>query len=112
MHSFLKARNSAEVELFNHKINYLDKQLNKVILSKGQRFIQEKVMANILATKYECKQYNGFITLIKQARHDLYMATFQNTQNFFWRNFSKYVVLDNARQRNPGPTDLELVSLF
>jgi hypothetical protein len=74
--------------------------MNKVMFSKGQRFIQEKVMANILATKYENKQYNGFINLMKQARHDLYMATFQNTHSFYWRNFSKYVNFDNRRQKN------------
>jgi hypothetical protein len=76
--------------------------MNKVMLSKGQRFIQEKVMASILATKYENKQYNGFISLIKQARHDLFVATFQNTHSFLWRNFSKYVDYDYTKTKKSG----------
>jgi hypothetical protein len=73
--------------------------MNKESFCKGQRFIQEKVMASILGNQYETKQYNGFMSLIKQARHDLYMATFQNTSNFFWRNFSKFVGHFNADQK-------------
>jgi hypothetical protein len=107
---FLKSRNSAEIDLFNTKISFIDKQMNRVMLSKGQRFIQEKVMASILANQYEQKQFKGFSSLIKQARHDLYMATFQNTHSFFWRNFSKYVRCDHSRRKSQDPTGQPSVS--
>lgn len=82
-----------EIEVFDQKMEFINRELNKKMAIMGRMFIHEKVMMRVLASQYEEQQYQGFISLIKQARHDMYQATFQNTHSFFWRNFSKYVCI-------------------
>jgi hypothetical protein len=80
-----------EIEVYDQKMSFINKEINKKSTIMGRMFIQEKIMMRVLAAQYEDKQFQGFISLIKQARLDMYQATYQNTHNFFWRNFSRYV---------------------
>lgn len=80
-----------EIEVYDQKMSFINKEINMKSTIMGRMFIQEKIMMRVLASQYEDKQFQGFISLIKQARLDMYQATFQNTHSFFWRNFSRYV---------------------
>lgn len=80
--------------------------MDRRIVALGPRFIQERIMMRILAAKYEEEQFSAFVSLIQQSRHDLYQATYQNLQGYFWRNFSKYVVYFHSRQKNQDLLEL------
>jgi hypothetical protein len=99
-----------EIEIFDEKMAYFNKEMDKRTISLGPRFIQEKIMMRILATKYESKQFQGFVNLFKQSRHDLYQATFQNVKGFFWRNFSKFVALIYRRLKNQDRAEVTSAS--
>jgi hypothetical protein len=84
-----------EIELFGEKLKFLEKYLFKVnksqALSKAFGFVREKIEMHIQSVKFEHLFSASFIELLRQARNDLYEASFENVTEFDWRNFSFFL---------------------
>jgi hypothetical protein len=84
------------VETFEEKCKFYEERLDKT--KDSSRFgnyssviLREKVSIQILCEKQETAFLKSFIVLVRQARNDLYEASFENVKSFWWRNFSFYV---------------------